>query len=279
MKIILNSCTFSNDITIGKASFDYDKDIDNLFVNGYSLQPTDNIKNALSDFVTKLKNTNFWDKIQGIYIPLLGTTANDSFLNVRKSLGTDNVIDSYPSGAFEMDSENKGVKGTSQNLYGPNWPKNWYSDDCDLSDFHMCIVSKEYKPTKDDAHCFLGNFKISKYNQSFIDNVCKVSYLNTILLNETQIPVNIEKPTILCYNKDSDTIFSNTKFSTVEHVKDTEGAIKYYPFYKSIYKDIAETQNLFGVKYYSYGKKMTEQEMKMYYNIVDNLVTSLLAEV
>lgn len=280
MIIKLKGASFSEAVTIG-TEMQYDSNVDNLFVNGYLKTASKKQKVALSNFLSNLHTENLWDKITGMYIPILGNSVSDALLNVKTSYGGNNILDSYPNGVFEMDNDNKGIKGTNMVVFDNVWPdSSWYSTSVNYSNFHQCIVATDYKPTHSQKILDISTMKKSTYNgiSPFIV-VCKSVYKNTInLVSGVEKPISLQNPTIVCLNAENSTMYNgnNTYFEATEAHTDNDYLL--FPFFTGV--AVSENGNttpfLQGLKFMSFGKSMTQEEMQKYYELVKTLVDSLL---
>ena len=280
MIIKLKGASFNEAVTIG-TEVQYDSNVDNLFVNGYLKSASKKQKVALSNFLYNLHTENLWDKITGMYIPILGNSVSDALLNVKTSYGGNNILDSYPDGVFEMDNDNKGIKGTNRIVFDGVWPNSsWYSTSVNYSNFHQCIVATDYKPTGGQTIHNLSVIKKDTYTSinPFIV-VCKSTYKNTInLASGVEKPVSLQNPTIVCLNAENNTMYNgnNTYFEATEAHTDNDYLL--FPFFNGIYtpENGNTTPFLKGLKFMSFGKSMTQEEMQKYYELVKTLVDKLL---
>lgn len=281
MIIKLKGASFSEAVTIG-TEIQYDSNVDNLFVNGYLKSASKKQKVALSNFLSNLHAENLWDKITGMYIPILGNSVSDALLNVKTSYGGNNILDSYPDGVFEMDNDNKGIKGTNMVAFDRVWPdSSWYSTSANYSNFHQCIVATDYKSTDSQKLLEISTMKKSTYTgiRPFIV-VCKGSnYKNTInLASGVEKPVSLQNPTIVCLNAENNTMYNgnNTYFEATEAHTDNDYLL--FPFFTGVNTSVYgnTTPFLKGLKFMSFGKSMTQEEMQKYYALVKTLVDNLL---
>lgn len=280
MIIKLKRASFNEAITIG-TEVQYDSNVDNLFVNGYLKSATKKQKVALSNFLSNLHTENLWDKITGMYIPILGNSVSDALLNVKTSYGGNNILDSYPDGVFEMDNDNKGIKGTNRVVFDRVWPdSSWYSTSVNYSNFHQCIVATDYKPTSGQKIHNLSAIKKNTYSgiHPFVV-VCKASYKNTVnLASGVEKPVSLQNPTIVCLNAENNTMYNgnNTYFEATEAHTDNDYLL--FPFFFGVIhaNDGNTTPFLHGLKFMSFGKSMTQEEMQKYYELVKTLIDKLL---
>ena len=281
MIIKLKGTSFSEAVTIG-TEIQYDSNVDNLFVNGYLKNASKKQKVALSNFLSNMHAENLWDKITGMYIPILGQSVSDALLNVKTSYGGNNILDSYPDGVFEIDNDNKGIKGTNMVVFDKVWPNSsWYSTSVNYSNFHQCIVATDYKPTAGQKGLSISTMKKSTFTgiNPFIV-VCKgVSHKNTInLASGVEKPVSLQNPTIVCLNAENNTMYNgnNTYFEATEAHTDNDYLL--FPFFTGV--GTSEYGNttpfLKGLKFMSFGKSMTQVEMQKYYDLVKTLVDNLL---
>lgn len=280
MIIKLKRASFSEAVTIG-TEVQYDSNVDNLFVNGYLKSASKKQKVALSNFLSNLHAENLWDKIAGMYIPILGNSVSDALLNVKTSYGGNNILDSYPDGVFEMDNDNKGIKGTNRVIFDRVWPdSSWYSTSANYSNFHQCIVATDYKPTDGQKILNISTIKKSTYTgiQPFTV-VCKSVYKNTLnLASGVEKSVSLQNPTIVCLNAENTTMYNgnNTYFEATEAHTDNDYLL--FPFFNGV--AVSENGNttpfLQGLKFMSFGKSMTQEEMQKYYDLVKTLVDNLL---
>lgn len=281
MIIKLKGASFSEAVTIG-TEIQYDSNVDNLFVNGYLKSASKKQKVALSNFLYNLHAENLWDKITGMYIPILGKSVSDALLNVKTSYGGNNILDSYPDGVFEMDNDNKGIKGTNRAVFDKVWPDStWYSTSVNYSNFHQCIVATDYKSTDSQKSLGISTMKKSTYTgiNPFIV-VCKGSkYKNTInLASGVEKPVSLQNPTIVCLNAENNTMYNgnNTYFEATEAHTDNDYLL--FPFFTGVVTSEYgnTTPFLKGLKFMSFGKSMTQEEMQKYYALVKTLVDNLI---
>lgn len=281
MIIKLKGTSFSEAVTIG-TEIQYDSNVDNLFVNGYLKNASKKQKVALSNFLSNMHAENLWDKITGMYIPILGQSVSDALLNVKTSYGGNNILDSYPDGVFEMDNDNKGIKGTNMVVFDKVWPNSsWYSTSVNYSNFHQCIVATDYKPTAGQKGLSISTMKKSTFTgiNPFIV-VCKgVSHKNTInLASGVEKPVSLQNPTIVCLNAENNTMYNgnNTYFEATEAHTDNDYLL--FPFFTGVATSEYgnTTPFLKGLKFMSFGKSMTQVEMQKYYDLVKTLVDNLL---
>lgn len=281
MIIKLKGASFSEAVTIG-TEVQYDSNVNNLFVNGYLKSASKKQKVALSNFLSNLHTENLWDKITGMYIPILGKSVSDALLNVKTSYGGNNILDSYPEGVFEMDTDNNGIKGTNKVVFDRAWPDNtWYSISENYSNFHQCVVATDYKSPSAQKILALSTMKKSTYTGiSVFSVICKSNtYKNTLnLASGIEKPVSLQNPTIVCLNAENSTMYNgdNTYFETPEAHTDNDYLL--YPFFTGV--STAEYGNttsfLQGLKFMSFGKSMTQEEMQKYYELVKTLVDNLL---
>lgn len=280
MIIKLKGASFSEAVTIG-TEVQYDSNVDNLFVNGYLKSASKKQKVALSNFLSNLHTENLWDKITGMYIPILGESVSDALLNVKTSYGGNNILDSYPDGVFEMDNDNKGIKGTNRVVFDRIWPdSSWYSTSANYSNFHQCIVATDYKPTSSQKILNISSMKKSTYTDIYpFIIVCKSGYKNTLnLASGVEKQVSLQNPTIVCLNAENNTMYNgnNTYFEATE--AHTNNDYLLFPFFTGV--ATAENGNttpfLKGLKFMSFGKSMTQEEMQKYYELVKTLVDNLI---
>lgn len=279
MIIKLKGASFSEAVTIG-TEMQYDSNVDNLFVNGYLKSASKKQKVALSSFLLNLHTENLWDKITGMYIPILGEYISDALLNVKTSYGSNNTLDSYPDGALEIDTDNKGIKGTGNIIFGDNWPdSSWYSTSVNPSDFHQCVVAKDYKPVSNQINFNISSIKKSRYSEILPFKVSSKSlYNNTLVIAGTEKSVSLQVPAIVSLTSEKNIIY-NGKGTYYEGTESHDNLnCQIYPFFNGIYavnngNTITAMQ---GLKFMSFGKSMTKEEMQKYYDLVKTLVDNLL---
>lgn len=279
MIIKLKGASFNEAIAIG-TEVQYDSNVDNLFVNGYLKSASKKQKVALSSFLSNLHTENLWDKITGMYIPILGESISDALLNVKTSYGSNNTLDSYPAGALEMDTDNKGIKGTGNIIFGDNWPDStWYSTSVNPSDFHQCIVAKDYKPVSGQINFNISSIKKDRYGEILPFKVStKQKYNNTLDIAGTEKSVSLQVPAIVSLTSEKNIIYNGegTYYEGTESHASSNCQI--YPFFNSIYSvnngNISTAMQ--GLKFMSFGKSMTKEEMQKYYAFVKTLVDNLL---
>lgn len=279
MIIKLKGASFSEAVTIG-TEVQYDSKVDNLFVNGYLKNATKNQKVALSSFLSNLHIENLWDKITGMYVPILGKSVSDALLNVKTSYGSNNTLDSYPDGMLEMDTDNKGIKGTGKVVFSDDWPDStWYSTSVNPSDFHQCIVAKDYKPVSGQTNFNISSIKKDRYNEILPFKVsAKQLYNNTLDIAGTEKSVSLQVPAIVSLTSEKNIIYNGegTYYEGTE--SHTNSNCQIYPFFNGIYAvDNGNTMTYMqGLKFMSFGKSMTQEEMQKYYALVKTLVDNLL---
>lgn len=281
MIIKLKGASFSEAVTIG-TEVQYDSNVDNLFINGYLKSASKKQKAALSSFLSDLRTDNLWDKITGMYIPILGKSVFDALLNVKTSYGSDNTLDSYPDGIFEMDNDNKGIKGTSKVVFDRTWPDStWYSTSANYSNFHQCVVATDYKSTGTQKILNVSTMKKSTYTGIEVFRVvCKsTTYKNTLnLASGVEKPISLQNPAIVCLNAENSTMYNgvNTYFETPEAHTDNDYLL--FPFFNGV--STSENGNttpfLQGLKFMSFGKSMTKEEMQKYYELVKTLIDNVV---
>lgn len=279
MIIKLKGASFDEAITIG-TEVQYDSNVDNLFVNGYLKSASKNQKVALSSFLSNLHTENLWDKITGMYIPILGKSISDALLNVKTSYGGNNILDSYPEGVFEMDTDNKGIKGTSKVVFSGAWPDStWYSTSVNPSDFHQCVVAKDYKPNDKQINFNISSIKKSEYDEILpFKVVTKPLYNNTLDIAGTEKRVSLQVPAIVSLTSEKNIIYNggDTYYEGTESHDNSNYQI--YPLFNGVYVySNGNTQiAMQGLKFMSFGKSMTQEEMQKYYELVKTLVDKLL---
>lgn len=280
MIIKLKGVSFNETITIG-TEVQYESNVDNLFVNGYLKSASKNQKVALSSFLSDLHTENLWDKITGMYIPILGKSISDALLNVKTSYGGNNILDSYPEGVFEMDTDNKGIKGTSKVVFSGAWPDStWYSTSVNPSDFHQCVVAKDYKPVGDQVGFNISSIKKSIYGEILPFKVsAKPVYNNTLDIAGTEKTVSLQVPAIVSLTSEKNIIYNGegTYYEGTESHDNSNYQI--YPFFNGVYVySNGNTQiAMQGLKFMSFGKSMTQEEMQKYYELVKTLVDNLIS--
>ena len=110
--------------------------------------------------------------------------------------------------------------------------------------------------------------------------VCKGGiYKNTLnLVSGVEKPVSLQNPTIVCLNAENTTMYNgnNTYFEATEAHTDNDYLL--FPFFTGV----ATSENgnttpfLQGLKFMSFGKSMTQEEMQKYYELVKTLVDNLI---
>lgn len=279
MIIKLKGASFSEAVTIG-TEMQYDSNVDNLFVNGYLKSASKKQKVALSSFLLNLHTENLWDKITGMYIPILGKSVSDALLNVKTSYGSNNTLDSYPDGVLEMDTDNKGIKGTGKVVFNNVWADStWYSTSVNPSDFHQCIVAKDYKPVSNQTNFNISSIKINTYGEILPFKIsAKPVYGNTLDIAGTEKRVSLQVPAIVSLTSEKNIIYNGegTYYEGTESHNNSE--LQIYPFFNGIYA--GNKGNIMtamqGLKFMSFGKSMTQEEMQKYYELVKTLVDKLL---
>lgn len=279
MIIKLKGASFSEAVTIG-TEVQYDSNVANLFINGYLKSASKKQKVALSSFLSNLHTENLWDKITGMYIPILGNSVSDALLNVKTSYGSNNTLDSYPNGVLEMDTDNKGIKGTGRIVFSDNWPDStWYSTSVNPSDFHQCIVAKDYKPVSNQTNFHISSIKKDRYGEILPFKVsAKSLYNNTLDIAGTEKSVSLQVPAIVSLTSEKNIIYNGegTYYEGTESHANSNCQI--YPFFNGIYavNNGNTLTAMQGLKFMSFGKSMTKEEMQKYYALVKTLIDNLL---
>lgn len=278
MIIKLKGASFSEAVTIG-TEVQYDSNVGNLFVNGYLKSASKKQKVALFNFLSNLHTENLWDKITGMYIPILGKSVSDALLNVKTSYGGNNILDAYPEGVFEMDTDNNGIKGTNKIITGTTWPDStWYSTSVNPSNFHQCIVAKDYKPVGNQFNFGISSIKISTYGEILpFKVVAKPLYKNTLDIAGTEKAVSLQVPAIVSLTSEKIIMYNGegTYYEGIESHNNSNCQI--YPFFSGVYDNRGDTLTAMqGLKFMSFGKSMTQEEMQKYYALVKTLVDNLL---
>ena len=279
MIIKLKGASFSEAVTIG-TEVQYDSNVDNLFVNGYLKSASKKQKVALSSFLSNLHTENLWNKITGMYIPILGMSVTDALLNVKNSYGSNNTLDSYPDGALEIDTDNKGIKGTGNIIFGDNWPDStWYSTSVNPSDFHQCVVAKDYKPVDNQVGFNISSIKKDRYGQILpFKVVAKSMNSNTLDIAGIEKQVSLQVPAIVSLTSEKNILY-NGDGSYYEGTESHDNLnCQIYPFFNGIYavNNGNTLTAMQGLKFMSFGKSMTKEEMQKYYALVKTLVDNLL---
>lgn len=279
MIIKLKGASFSEAVTIG-TEVQYDSNVDNLFVNGYLKSASKKQKVALSSFLSNLHTENLWDKITGMYVPILGKSVSDALLNVKTSYGSNNTLDSYPDEVLEMDTDNKGIKGTGNVVFSNDWPDStWYSTSVNPSDFHQCIVAKNYKPAGSQVNFNISSIEKSRYGEIIpFKIVAKPQFSNTLEIAGTEKTVSLQVPAIVSLTLEKIILYNGegTYYEGTESHNDSSCQI--YPLFNGIYNYANGNTStaMQGLKFMSFGKSMTKEEMQKYYELVKTLVDNLI---
>ena len=288
MNIICDT-TFNDNVSFGQT---INREIKNLFINGYTKQVTSSQKVALLNMVLSLQEKGLWDKIDHLFLPCFAGTESEITLDVKESYGAaSNVIYPCKSGFFALSSD--GAQTTNTVISTSLWD-NTFKFPVIPTDFHA-VVKMDNVDNSDHARFNIGNIKQDTWSNCGDIILSSSNQLYPGYGSDSGTIVNFNKAIFSTSIKQSgDTTTTYTEYNgdlVKSNIIESERYNSYvvgqeyplYPFFGNPYGDsygdptgkIWSQAGITGIKLYGCGTYLTSEEVSDYSAIIDTFLSSL----
>ena len=281
---IICDITFNENVAFGQV---INREIKNLFINGYTKQVTNAQKVALLNMILSLQEKGLWDKIDKLYLPCLAGTNGEAFLDVKNSYGNKtNIIDVVGNGVTST------IEGNHVNIGGEITDAKTstgidYTVE-DIQDFHVGVMF-ENNPAVEPIIEF-NTFSLESGSSNGVTTLeCQafssiINFKINSVLEGYSDGFDYSYPIILGTFDNSKVGFTYGKSGSIIYKENTKPES---PSWQFNYSDIKNNKLVFfrtwenkvskynKIQLITVGKKLTEEENKKYNQIIHNFITSI----
>lgn len=253
------------------------EEINKLFQQGYKKNPGYTKLIELEKLINTLISNGIWDKIEHLFIPIFGTDNTDFMLDIKQSYGNTNTAMVFPENYIAKDEENGGIMGTGTVISTSPWCGSLIPTiDVVSGDFHAACFLTKFGGISNPPSA-LSKIQLSTWNPDcdFTLNGSGNSLYPQSNANVRAINFNL--PIISSHKAGEDCVIE-TEFNNGNLVTGTStDSLRYdgktYPLYfllTEVWQEGGTGSNSGsrGIKYYSTGKALSDEEMKTYSSVI-----------